>query len=224
MTRVWTWALLPAATLALLIAAFLVLDPIPRLGLTGMPVEQLTVERAVLDARGISLKVRGDGAEPVQIAQIQVDTAYWTFHQEPPGPLARLATAWIHIPYRWIEGEAHEIRFVTATGASFDHSIEVATASPQPTPAQFGAFALIGIYVGLVPVALGMLFYPLLRRLSARGFEFLLALTAGLLAFLLVETIEEGLEIGELAAEGFSAATLMWLAALTSDRRRLRGR
>ncbi len=42
------------------------------------------------------------------IAQVQVDDAYWTFTQDPPGQLRRLATAWIHVPFPWVLGEAHE--------------------------------------------------------------------------------------------------------------------
>ena len=50
-----------------------------------------------------------------------------------------------------------------------------------------------------------MLFYPALRGAAARGLDFVLALTVGLLVFLLVDTLEEALELAAGAAPGFQA-------------------
>ncbi|MEX2541356.1 MAG: hypothetical protein WD314_06085, partial [Trueperaceae bacterium] len=78
------------------------------------------------------------------------------------------------------------------------------------------AYALLGIYVGVVPVGLGLLFYPYLRTLGSRGLQFLLALTVGLLAFLLIDTLQEGLELASGAAGAFQGSALVWLAAITA--------
>ena len=214
--RTWLWAGLPLAVLLGLLGLFLTTNPLKPLGVTAPPLEALTVERTVLDETGIHLKVRADGSEPLTIAQVQVDGAYWEFTQDPPGPLGRLQTAWITLPYPWVEGEAHFITFVTRTGVTFEHEIPVAVESPRWTPARVLAYALLGLYVGVVPVSLGLLFYPYLRTLRARGLRFILALTMGLLAFLLVDTLEEGLELAEGAAAAFQATPLVWLAALLS--------
>ena len=64
------------------------------------------------------------------IAQVQVDDAYWQFTQDPPGPIARGATAWIQVPFPWVLGEAHAVNIVTNTGATFEHEIAVAVATP----------------------------------------------------------------------------------------------
>ena len=72
------------------------------------------------------------------IAQVQVDDAYWQFTQEPPGALARGATAWIHVPYPWVLGEAHAVNVVTNTGATFEHEIAVAVPTPAPTAGSSG--------------------------------------------------------------------------------------
>lgn len=55
----------------------------------------------------------------------------------------------------------------------------------------------------MIPVAIGLLWYPALRRTSKRWLAFLLAFTVGLLAFLLVDTVAEGLELA-----GATAAAL----------------
>ena len=209
----WLWAVVPLAILAGLIALFLVTDPLAPLGVSVPPLEELTVERTVLDENGITLFVRAEGSEPLTIAQVQVDGAYWQFSQEPPGPLARLQTARIQIPYPWVEDETHHIVALSASGVPFEHTIEVAEPTPRPTPARFLAFALLGIYVGVVPVGLGLLFFPYLRTLGRRGLQFLLALTVGLLAFLLIDTLLEGMELAAGAARAFQGSSLVWLAA-----------
>ncbi len=212
----WLWAVIPLAILGGLIWLFLATDPLKPLGASAPPIEDLTVERTILDDQGISLLIRADGSEPVQIAQVQVDGAYWEFTQEPVGPLSRLETARINLPYPWVEGEAHHIAFITSTGAAFEHSIEVAVPTPRFSFARLLAFALLGIYVGIVPITLGLLFYPYLRTLGPRGIQFLLALTVGLLAFLLIDTLQEGFELGAGAAGAFQGSALVWLAALLS--------
>jgi hypothetical protein len=167
----------------------------------------------VLDAGGIALLVRAGGSEPMTIAQIQVDGAYWEFVQDPPGPIERLATAWIHLPYPWVLGETHHILMLTRAGVPFEHTIEVAIATPQPTGGMLRNFGLVGLLVGIVPVALGMLFYPALRSGRRGAFVFALALTVGLLGFLLVDTMAEALELAAEAAPGLDTPVLVWLVA-----------
>lgn len=209
----WLWAIIPLALLAALVWLFLATDPLKPLGVSAPPLEELTVERTVLDDDGIHLLVRAAGSEPLHIAQVQVDGAYWEFHQDPSGALARLQTAWLNIPYPWVQNETHHLTILSSTGVAFEHTIEVATSTPQFNFARLLAFALLGLYVGVVPVSLGLLFYPYLRTLGDRGLQFLLALTVGLLAFLLVDTLQEGLELAAGAAAAFQPTVLVWLAA-----------
>jgi hypothetical protein len=110
------------------------------------PIEKLTFERRVLDENGIHLKVRAGGSEPMTIAQVQVDEAYWKFTQEPQGNIERVASAWLHIPYPWVFGEAHKVKVVTKTGTTFEHEIAVAIATPKPHINQLRPQALVGAF------------------------------------------------------------------------------
>lgn len=211
--RTLSWAALPLLLLALITAGFLALDPLRPFTASAPPIEEITVERTVLDPDGILLTVRADGSEPIRIAQVQVDGAYWAFTQQPGGALDRLATAAIRIPYPWVTGEAHRILLVTSTGATFEHEIPVAVSTPQASFGELRLLGMIGLFVGVVPVALGMLFYPALRSGGPVAFEFVLALTIGLLGFLFVDTLEEGLEIAGEAASALQGPALVWLAA-----------
>jgi hypothetical protein len=144
---------------------------------------------------------------------VTVDDAFWTFKQEPSGAINRLGTAWLHIPYPWVLGEAHEIKVRTSTGAAFTKTIEVAVPTPKPQAGQLQPQALLGLFVGIIPVAIGMLFFPALRSVGVRHMNFVLALTIGLLAFLLIDTLKEGLEIATEAAEAFQGTAMVLVVA-----------
>ncbi len=210
------WVLLPLAALVAALAWVFVSDPLRNLDVGAPPVEGLTFERTVLDASGLRMQVRAGGSTDMRIAQVQVDDAYWVFTQDPPGPLPRGSTAWISLAYPWVLGEAHAVRIVTDTGATFDHEIAVAVPTPRPTTAALGAQAIIGLIVGLLPVTVGLMFYPALRGIGREGMNFLLALTVGLLAFLLVDMSGEALEIAGEAAAMFQGPVLVVLAGAAS--------
>jgi zinc transporter ZupT len=150
----------------------------------------------------------------VSIAQVAVDDAYWGFTQDPPGPLAHLGTVRLAIPYPWVENETHVIRIVTSNGITFDHEIAVATETPRPDWPFFAWFALIGLYVGVIPVAVGLAWYPAIGRLGRRGLDFVLALTIGLLLFLFVDTVDDGLEAAGDLAQSYQGVVLFTLVAL----------
>lgn len=214
MSRIILWIVLPTLLIVAVIAAFLAIDPLRSFTGSVPPIEELTVERTVLDENGIALRVRAGGSEPMEIAQVQVDGAYWAFTQDPPGDLERMQAAWLRIPYPWVVGETHSLTLVSRSGLTFDHAIDVAVATPTPTAGTLRTLGLVGLFVGLVPVALGMLFYPALRSGGTRAFQFALALTIGLLAFLLIDTLEEALELAAQAAPGFQGGALVWLVTV----------
>jgi hypothetical protein len=147
------------------------------------------------------------------IAQVQVDSAYWQFMQTPPGPLERGRTAWIAVPFPWVLGETHRVNFVTRTGATFEHEIPVAVATPVATAGHLIPQAILGIFVGILPVAIGLMFYPALRGAGPATMRFMLAMTIGLLGFLLVDTIEDAFEFAGRSAALFQGSTMVVLAA-----------
>lgn len=190
------WLLLALPLLLLgLILWYIVMTGVGMGELAGPPVEQLTVERITLPAPGeIRVNVINDGPEPLTIAQVAVDDAYWAFTADPSPTIARLGRATFTIPYPWVRDELHMIKFVSSIGTTFEGEIPVAVLSPQPSPALFVRFGLLGLYVGIVPIVLGMLWYPLLRRLGRTAMNFVLCLTIGLLLYLAVSTWLDAIE------------------------------
>ncbi|MCT9000467.1 ZIP family metal transporter [Chelativorans intermedius] len=210
------WLLLPLTVLALAIAWLVATDPLRSFDNGAPPVENLTFERTILSSDGIDVRVRAGGSEPMIIAQVLVDDAYWQFTQEPSDPLGRGETAWIHLSYPWVLGEAHVVKIITNTGATFEHEIPVAVPTPVATAGSLGNQALLGAFVGIVPVAIGLMFYPALRGVGQAGMNFLLALTVGLLAFLMVDAAGEALEIAGEAAAIFQGQVMVVLSAAAS--------
>ena len=210
----WAMALLPLLLLAGLVLLLLRAGPADALKPRGMPpVERLTFPRVELAPDGIVATVLNDGPDPVTIAQVQVDDAYWQFTVEPGAELAHLRRATLKIPYPWVEGEAHLVKVVTSTGTTFEHEIAVAVETPRPGLRYFGIFALIGLYVGVIPVAIGLLWFPMVAKLSRSGFDFVLALTVGLLLFLMVDATTEGLEASAVIPSSYQGTVLFVFTA-----------
>jgi zinc transporter, ZIP family len=193
--RIWGVALVPLVLLAALIFLIIRTGPAEKLrGEDVPPVERLAIERAVLTTDGIVLDVLNDGPDPVTIAQVTVDDAYWDFASDAGAVLKHLGKTRLTIPYPWVAGEAHLVKVMSSTGTTFEHEIAVAVRTPQPDGQFLLAFTLIGLYVGVIPVALGLLWLPLASRLGKTGIDVLLALTVGLLVFLFVDASNEALE------------------------------
>ena len=178
------------------------------------PIETLNIQRVVLPEPGlIELDVVNDGPDPITIAQVMVDDAFWQF-EAGDQTLDRLQSTTISLPYPWVEGEAHAIAILSSTGILFPVDVPVAVESPERDAGTFVRFAIIGTYVGVIPVALGLLWYPFMRRLGGAGMRFVLALTIGLLVFLVVDTFEAAQEIALTAPGAFNGPLLIPVVSL----------
>ncbi|MDU0200582.1 ZIP family metal transporter [Paenibacillus sp. MAH-36] len=209
------WGILPLILLIAIIAT------IAKVG-TGIesepaaPIEVVNVEKITLNEDGIQVKVLNSGPEEVTIAQVVVDGAFWNAEFSPTDTLQRFERGTIHIPYPWVQGDPHEIKLITSNGLIFTGEVAAASATPTPSGKLFVQYALIGFYVGVIPVGLGLLWYPFLRRFSVKGMHVILSLTIGLLFFLVIDTFEEGFEMAAAAPDVFQGTGLVWFGALLS--------
>ena len=217
MTRkAWLVALLPLGLLAVLLTMIVWSKPADAIrgDRKVPPVERLTFQRVVLEPGTILATLLNDGPDDVTIAQVQVDEAYWTFTADRGQVLGHLGRTTLRIPYPWVEGETHVVKVLTSTGLPFEYEVAVALPTPAFNARFLRVFTLIGLYVGVIPVAIGLLWFPLLSRASARGMDFLIALTVGLLGFLMVDGTAEGLESAGALPESFQGTVLFVLAAV----------
>lgn len=210
----WLLGAIPLALIAAAIGALALLGG-PGLGeRTGPPVEELSVEQTVLRPGAIELTLRNDGPDPVEVAQVSVNDGFAPFGADGGREVGHLGSTTLHISYPWIEGDAYEISVLTASGGTVAAEIPVATETPAADLDFYGLMALLGIYVGVIPVGLGMLWLPFVRRIDAGWIAALIAFTVGLLAFLAIDAALEGLEIAAEAPAAFGGASLVFVGAL----------
>jgi len=138
------------------------------------------------------------------------------FTVTPSSTIPRLGRAQIHVNYAWTHGEAYGITIFTGNAIPFTVDIPVAFETPQPSGRTFWGFTLIGLYVGVIPVFLGIFWFPALRQLGRRTMTFLMAATAGLLIFLGLDTIAEALEVAAEVPSAFQGIGLIGIGAVAT--------
>ena len=193
--RTLAYFLFPVVLLAAVIALFLATDGAGLNVEPAAPIENLVFERIVLINGAIELHIRNTSPETIEIAQAAVKDMIVGFSALPARRVPRLGKAVVTIPYPWVDAEAYEIRLITSNAVVFAAAIEAASETRTFGGTGFLDFTLIGFYVGVIPVFLGMLWFPALRRLGRRAFIWLMALTVGLLLFLGIDAVNEALEV-----------------------------
>lgn len=213
--RTITLLLIPIVLLAGVIALFLSTGGGLKLE-APVPVENLTVENYVLERNQIHLHVRNTGPDDLTIASVIINDAVMPFTVTPGPTLPRLGRAEIHVNYAWNRGEAYGVTIFTSNSIPFAVDIPVAFETPQPSARTFWGFTLIGLYVGVIPVFLGIFWFPALRQLGRRTMTFLMAATAGLLIFLGLDTIAEALEVAAEVPSAFQGIGLIGIGAVAT--------
>ena len=184
----------------------------------GTPLPEISIERIEFQEGGkIIAFIRNTGPIDVTVAQADVNDRIQQAAIEPSKELPRLAEAKVIIPFPWNKGEAYEIGVTSSDGTRFSKGVDAAAPAPTPDIEQAGFFALIGTYVGIIPVLAGLLWLPFIKRLSLRKYRFFLSLTAGLLVFLGIDALVEGSGIAAESVAGvFNGQILIALVTILS--------
>lgn len=206
--------LLPLVLVAGVLALIVMFSPAEQLrDPAAPPAENLVIRRVLVQPEGFVLTVLNESPDTVTIAQVTVDDAYWQFTADPAAAISPLRSTTVRIPYPWVAGEAHVINLLTSTGTKFAHEIPVTLQTPEPGGRHLLIFALIGLFVGVIPVSLGLLWFPVIRTLGRNGIDAVLAFTIGLLLFLVLDGTEEGLESSGLLPGSFHGTALFAMCA-----------
>ncbi|WP_380677329.1 ZIP family metal transporter [Salinigranum sp. GCM10025319] len=196
----WVAAVLPIVLLLGVAGGFVATGPLDDFA-TGAPLPDVSVTHTSLpDDETVVLHVTNNGPDPVTISQVLVNDAYWGFEVRGSGGDATLApreSVQVVVPYHWNPGWDLETTLVLSDGATFHHTVVAPSETPGLTTDLLITLAVVGVFVGLVPVVLGMLWFPFLRTMSDRWLHAVLAFSAGVLGFLAVDA---GIEAFELAA------------------------
>ena len=206
---------LPLLLLAALLIVFVRVGPIGVFRAAFPPIEELTFERIAFPEPGlIRVHMVNGGPEPVTVAQVIVDDAYWEHTVAPDRLVGRLDDIVVNIPYPWVDGDPLIVSIVSSTGVTFTQEVAVATQSPQVNRSYVVTFALLGVYVGVIPVFLGLLWLPFLAGVSTRWVDFFLSFTVGLLLFLGVDALEGALDLTGQVASAFQGVGLIVLGVV----------
>ena len=211
------WALVPLVLLAF--AVSLVVSQGDRVaelvGGSPPPADEFDVRRVELRPGEIRVQVRNPQRDDLTIAAVTVDDAIVPFTLDGPATLGRLRSSTIVVPYEWVEGEPLAIGVTSSTGIQTTHEVAAAVETPVASAHGFLGYAAIGLLVGVVPVALGLLWLPSLRRVGAHWLAAFMAWTAALLTLLGVEAVAEALALQAAvpAALGGTGLVLLGLAA-----------
>ncbi|HXW01980.1 MAG TPA: divalent cation transporter [Candidatus Nitrosotenuis sp.] len=183
----------------------------------GIPLPEVAIEKIEFFESEIQVTVRNTGPIDVSIAQADVNDRIQPAAIEPDKYLTRFESVKVRIPFVWNEAEPYEIGITVDDGTRFAQSVTAAAPAMKPSLELASYFALIGTYVGIIPVMIGLLWFPFIRKMSPAKYKFFLALTAGLLLFLGIDAIEEGLEISaERLAGSFNGPLLIATAVVGS--------
>lgn len=209
-------ALVPFAVLAAMVA--FIFGPGQEFLGVGTPLPEITIERIEFQDGGkINAFIRNTGPIDVTVAQADVNDRIQQAAIEPSKELPRFAEAKLIIPFPWNEGEPYEIGVTSSDGTRFSKGVDAAAPAATPDVTQASLFALIGTYVGIIPVLAGLLWLPFIKRLSIGKYRFFLSLTAGLLVFLGIDALVEGNEIAAVSvAAVFNGQILIALVTILS--------
>ncbi|MFQ5871885.1 MAG: ZIP family metal transporter [Candidatus Geothermarchaeales archaeon] len=208
--------LAPVAVLIVLVYSFLSGGSSLQLPGAQLPIEELTIERIELLPEEIRVHVVNSGPSEVTVAQVLVNEAIWDALASPSNVIPRLGRASLSLPFNWVEGEPYEVTLITSNGFDFSAEVQAAVLTPLPTLDQFVSLAIVGVYVGVVPVFLGLTWLPFLRRIGVKWFRLFISLTVGLLIFLGVDALEEALNLANLVPGPFQGAILIASGVLIS--------
>ena len=214
-TKMVAMALIPIIILGVMIAYLL--GPAKSFLNTGIPLPEVTIETIEFQEGKVIALIRNTGPVDVTIAQADINDRIHPAAIEPSKEVPRLATAKVVIPFPWKAGDPYVIGVTTSDGIRFSKSVTAAAPAATPSIGQASFFALVGTYVGIIPVLIGLLWYPFIRRLGMNAYRFFLSLTAGLLVFLGMDAIIESNKIAsQNVADVFNAQILIAMTAILS--------
>lgn len=212
------WAVVPVLLLALAVGGVVTAGSslVDLVGTNPPPADEFDIRRVEFSPGEIRIVVRNPQRDDLTIANVNVDDAIVPYTVDGPTTLGRLRSATIIVPFDWVEEDPITVGVTSSTGIETVKEIPAAVETPQPSVEGFLGYTLIGLLVGVLPVALGLLWLPALRQASPTWLAAFMALTAGLLTFLGVEALTEAFELQAALPSALGSAGLVLLGVALS--------
>jgi zinc transporter, ZIP family len=212
------WAVVPVVLLAAVVGAFVTSGAslVDLIGRSPPSPDEFAIRRVQFEPGAIKIRVTNPQRDDLTIASVTVDDAIVPFALDGNARLGRLRSATIEVAYDWVDGDPISVGVTSSTGIETTSDVAAAVETPGPSARGFLGYGLIGLLVGVVPVALGLLWLPSLRRADRRWLSAFMALTAGLLTFLGIEALGEAFERQAELPEPLAGAGLVLLGVALS--------
>jgi len=188
-------AIAPIVLLVIMIA--FLLGPASTFLQFGIVLPEVSIEKIEFTGNEIRATVRNTGPVDVNVVLADVNDRIQPAAIEPDTLLERFETALVRIPFDWNEGQPYEIGVTIDDGTRFSKGTDAAFPSLEPDIDLFVFLGMIGFLIGVVPIMIGLLWYPFIKKLGKNSFNFFLAFTMGLLIFLGIDAVIEAAEISE---------------------------
>jgi zinc transporter ZupT len=212
------WAVVPVLLLALAVGVVVTAGSslVDLVGSNPPPADQFDIRRVEFSPGEIRILVRNPQRDDLTIANVNVDDAIVPYSVHGPTTLGRLRSATIVVPFEWVENDPITVGVTSSTGIQTVKEIAAAVETPEPSVGGFLGYALIGLLVGVLPIALGLLWLPALRQAGAVWLSTFMAFTAGLLTFLGIEALTESFELQAALPSALGGAGLVLLGVALS--------
>ncbi|MFL5944671.1 MAG: ZIP family metal transporter [Gaiellaceae bacterium] len=212
------WALVPVLLLAVVVGAFVTSGDslVDLVGRSPPPADEFDIRRVEFKPGEIKIRVTNPQRDDLTLASVTVDNAIVPFAVDGDRELGRLRSATVIVPYTWVEDEPISVGVTSSTGIETTKDIAAAVETPEASARSVLGYGVIGFLVGVVPIVLGLLWLPSLRRADPRWLAAFMALTAGLLTFLGIEALGEAFERQAQLPEPLAGAGLVLLGVAVS--------
>jgi zinc transporter, ZIP family len=212
------WALLPLLLLIGVVAVFAASGTtlLDLVGRAPPPADQFDIRRVEFKPGEIRIRVTNPQRQELRIATVTVDDAIVPYSVDGPASLGRLRSSTIVVPFQWVEDDPYTVGVTSSSGIQTTFDVPAAVEARGATPRGFLGYAVIGLLVGVIPVALGLGWLPSLRGSGSSWVAAFMALTAGLLSFLAVDALTEALDLQAGLPSGFQGPGLILLGVAAS--------
>jgi len=212
------WALVPVVALVGAVSLFTTTGGslLDLVGHNPPPRDEVDIRRVEFHPGEIRIKVTNPQRDDLTIALVSVDDAIVPYHLDGDRTLGRLRSATIVVPFDWVADEPITVGVTSSTGIETSKEIAAAVETPRASAKGFLGYGVIGFLVGILPVALGLIWLPSLRRASPQWLAAFMALTAGLLTFLAFEALAEAFDIQATLPSGLGGVGLVLLGVAST--------
>jgi zinc transporter, ZIP family len=191
------WALVPIVLLAVVVGGYVISGAslVELIGRNPPQADVFDVRRVEFKPGEIRIQVTNPQSDDLTIASVTVDDAIVPYEVDGSATLGHLRSSTIVVPFDWVQDDPISVGVTSSSGIETVEQIQAAVETPGVSAGAFLGYAIIGFLVGILPIALGLLWLPSLRRVEQRWLTAFMALTGGLLAFLGVEALVESFQL-----------------------------